>query len=280
MPSSAIGRDSLEDGAAGNGEAADSLATAVARYWQAVAQQDIEIVRRYFELVDRMLAEYWANPVPSGSSRSSTAFEQVRLDAEWTPPYLENPIRGREAWLQSIEDWLEAADTGGSTWTTFRPRRRHRPGRQPQPDPRHEAAASTSTADLHHRHARRRKDRDDHGLPERAEALAAGGLSGRSATGRGPGSSQRPAHQLPRRGPRQRRGELDPLRDLERRRGLARSGGAGRRRLVAEPLRRTTIAVTACCHSGSSRPTTAASTTSGWRISTCSTSAGRRSRRR
>ncbi len=77
-----------------------------------MAQQDTEIVRRYFELVDRMLRRVLGRrPSPSGTSRAlHRAFEQVRLDAEWTPPYLENPLRGREDWLQSIEDWLDAAE--------------------------------------------------------------------------------------------------------------------------------------------------------------------------
>src|SRR3954451_18755861 len=44
--------------------------------------------------------------------------------------------------------------------------------------------------------------------------------------------------------------------------------------LAVEPLVRTTTAVTACCHSGSSRPITAASATSGWRSSTFPPSAG------
>ncbi len=76
-----------------------------------MAEQDTEIVRRYFELVDRMLAEYWSNPVPVREFPPlHRAFEQVSPDAEWTPPHLENPICGKEAWLESIEDWLDAAD--------------------------------------------------------------------------------------------------------------------------------------------------------------------------
>src|SRR4051794_1594615 len=42
----------------------------------------------------------------------------------------------------------------------------------------------------------------------------------------------------------------------------------------AAPSRRTTTASTASCHSGSARPTAAASVTSGWRSRTASTSAG------
>ena len=86
-------------------------------------------------------------------------------------------------------------------------------------------------------------------------------------------SAQRSPHQLARRRARQRRGQLDPLRDFEAGERLA----AEAAQLVGGDLgavASTTTAVTACCHSGSSRPTTAASATAGWRSSTSSTSAG------
>ena len=76
-----------------------------------MSDQDVEIVRRYFELVDRMLGEYWAEPVSLRQFPAlDLAFEQLGPEPEWTPPYLEKPLRGREAWLESIEDWFDAAD--------------------------------------------------------------------------------------------------------------------------------------------------------------------------
>ncbi len=76
-----------------------------------VADQDVEIVRRYFELVDRMLDEYWGDPVPLREFPAlDLAFEQLHPEAEWTPPHLERPLCGREAWLEGIEDLFDAVD--------------------------------------------------------------------------------------------------------------------------------------------------------------------------
>ena len=33
-----------------------------------MSQENVEIVRRYFQLIDRMLGEYWVNPVPLAST--------------------------------------------------------------------------------------------------------------------------------------------------------------------------------------------------------------------
>ena len=81
--------------------------------------------------------------------------------------------------------------------------------------------------------------------------------------------AQLAAHQLARGGARQRRGELDPLRDLEAGQRLGAVAAQLVRRRPRRRPRGRRRAVTACCHSGSARPTTAASATSGWRSSTC-----------
>ena len=111
-------------------------------------------------------------------------------------------------------------------------------------------------------------------------ALAVVALPGRDVVVEPPVTSlarsdqrQLPSDQLARRGARQLVHELDPLRHLvagERPPQCdAQLGGAR----PASP-RKTTTAVTASCHSGSARPTAAASATAGWRSSTSSTSAG------
>jgi hypothetical protein len=59
--------------------------------------QNVEIVARYFRLIDDMLGEYWANPVPlSEYPALDEAFRDVHADAEWKPPHME-AIRGKEA---------------------------------------------------------------------------------------------------------------------------------------------------------------------------------------
>jgi ketosteroid isomerase-like protein len=76
-----------------------------------MSQENVEVVRRYFELIERMLADYWSHPVAvSEYPLIADAFDGVSPDAEWQPPYLGSPIRGREAWLAVIADLLDAAD--------------------------------------------------------------------------------------------------------------------------------------------------------------------------
>ncbi|MGH2925907.1 MAG: nuclear transport factor 2 family protein [Solirubrobacterales bacterium] len=75
-----------------------------------MSQENVEIVRRYFELIDRMLGEYWLNPVPlSEYPETEQAFNEVHPDAEWKPPHME-AFRGKDAWLAAVSDWLDAAD--------------------------------------------------------------------------------------------------------------------------------------------------------------------------
>jgi ketosteroid isomerase-like protein len=76
-----------------------------------VSDANVEIVRRYFELVDRMLEDYWTNPVPVTEYPGlDQAFRDVRADARWKPPNLSHAIQGREAWLTNVADLLDAAD--------------------------------------------------------------------------------------------------------------------------------------------------------------------------
>jgi ketosteroid isomerase-like protein len=76
-----------------------------------MSEENVEVVRRYFELIVRMLDDYWSNPVTlSEYPPIDQAFADVDPEAEWTPPYLGNAIRGKEAWLAAISDWLDAAD--------------------------------------------------------------------------------------------------------------------------------------------------------------------------
>jgi ketosteroid isomerase-like protein len=75
-----------------------------------MSEENVEIVRRYFQHIDRMLGEYWENPVPlSEYPIVDEAFRDVHVDAEWKPPHME-AIRGKEAWLVAVSDWLDAAD--------------------------------------------------------------------------------------------------------------------------------------------------------------------------
>ena len=78
-----------------------------------MSQENVELVRAYWEVVGRLLDEYWANPdVPLSQSPlvDKGAFDLVDPDAEWTPPLTSDTARGRDQWLRTIDDFLEAVD--------------------------------------------------------------------------------------------------------------------------------------------------------------------------
>ena len=78
---------------------------------RAMSQENVEIVRGYWEVVGRLLDEYWANPdVPlSQWPLVEGGFDLVDPDAEWTP-FGQPRVHGREQWLRAIDDALEAVD--------------------------------------------------------------------------------------------------------------------------------------------------------------------------
>ncbi len=76
-----------------------------------MARENIQIVRDYFDHLDQLLAQYWANPVPlSEYPLVEEAFIAVSPDAEWKPPFMREAVRGKDAWLALVTAWLEAAD--------------------------------------------------------------------------------------------------------------------------------------------------------------------------
>ena len=76
-----------------------------------MASENVKIVEAYFQHLDQLLAQYWANPVPlSKYPLVDEAFAAVSPDAEWKPPFMRDTVRGKEAWLALVSSWLEAAD--------------------------------------------------------------------------------------------------------------------------------------------------------------------------
>jgi ketosteroid isomerase-like protein len=72
---------------------------------------NVQIVRNYFEHLDRLLAQYWVDPVPiTEYPQLDEAFGAISPDAEWKPPFMRDAVRGRYAWLDLVSGWLEAAD--------------------------------------------------------------------------------------------------------------------------------------------------------------------------
>jgi|tagenome__1003787_1003787.scaffolds.fasta_scaffold20431399_2 ketosteroid isomerase-like protein len=78
---------------------------------QRMARKNVQIVREYFEHLDQLLAQYWADPVPIREyPLVDQAFAAVSPEAEWKPPFMREAVRGRDAWLDLVTAWLEAAD--------------------------------------------------------------------------------------------------------------------------------------------------------------------------
>ena len=76
-----------------------------------MSEENVEIVERYFRLIDRLLEDYWTDPVPlTEYAGLDEAFRDVRDDALWKPPNLNEAIQGKEAWLGVVSDLLDAAD--------------------------------------------------------------------------------------------------------------------------------------------------------------------------
>jgi ketosteroid isomerase-like protein len=76
-----------------------------------MAPENVEMVERYFRLVDRMLEDYWTDPVPIAEYPGlDDAFRDVHVDARWKPPHLSEPLRGRAGWLAFVSVLLDAVD--------------------------------------------------------------------------------------------------------------------------------------------------------------------------
>jgi ketosteroid isomerase-like protein len=77
-----------------------------------MSQENIEIVRRYFETLDSVLERYWQ--APEGSISDSPlldeVFAQLAPEAEWDSFLQQEPYRGRNEILAAVEDWLDAGE--------------------------------------------------------------------------------------------------------------------------------------------------------------------------
>jgi ketosteroid isomerase-like protein len=77
-----------------------------------MSEEDMEIVRRYFETLDSVLERYWQ--APEGSISDSPlldeVFAQLAPEAEWDSFLRQEPYRGRKEILEAVEDWLDAGE--------------------------------------------------------------------------------------------------------------------------------------------------------------------------
>jgi ketosteroid isomerase-like protein len=76
-----------------------------------MSQENVEIARRYVELLGRFLAAYRANPGPlSETPFIDEFFECLDPEVEWRWPLSDEAFRGREAMLGAATDFLDAVD--------------------------------------------------------------------------------------------------------------------------------------------------------------------------
>ena len=97
-----------------------------------MSEENVKIVRRYFQLIDRMLGEYWENPVPLANTRSSTRRSGTYMPMQSGSRLIwRRSVARRRGWLPSpIGSML--LTTGASSSRNLGLRRGSGPGRESQ----------------------------------------------------------------------------------------------------------------------------------------------------
>jgi ketosteroid isomerase-like protein len=74
-----------------------------------MSQENVEVVRGYFESLNRWLVSYWSDPVVpiAQSPELKEVFGHLDPEAEWDWLFSPETFRGREQLLQAVADWLE-----------------------------------------------------------------------------------------------------------------------------------------------------------------------------
>jgi SnoaL-like domain len=74
-----------------------------------MSQENVEIVRRFYEVLNEWLTSFWSDPEqPLNESRGvEKVFEHLDAEAEWDWVFSPETFRGREQLLQAVADWLE-----------------------------------------------------------------------------------------------------------------------------------------------------------------------------
>jgi ketosteroid isomerase-like protein len=77
-----------------------------------MSQENVDIVRGWYEVVNRWLESYWANPGgPIGETPGTDGvFDRMTPDAEWDWPLTPETFRGRDQLLGAVSDWIETVD--------------------------------------------------------------------------------------------------------------------------------------------------------------------------
>ncbi len=74
-----------------------------------MSEENVELVRGFYESLDRWLASYWSDPVVpiEQSPELEEMFDHLDAEAEWDWLFSPETFRGREQLLQALADYLE-----------------------------------------------------------------------------------------------------------------------------------------------------------------------------
>ena len=76
-----------------------------------MSHENVEIVRRYYEVFGAWLEAYWANPGPIGETPGSEAvINRLHPEAEWDWLLSPQIFRGRDQLLRAVADWIDTMD--------------------------------------------------------------------------------------------------------------------------------------------------------------------------
>ena len=74
-----------------------------------MSQENVEVVRRFYEVLNEWLASYWSDPEQplDQSPGVEKVFAHLDPEAEWDWVFSPETFRGREQLLRAVADWLE-----------------------------------------------------------------------------------------------------------------------------------------------------------------------------
>ena len=74
-----------------------------------MSQENVEVVRRFYEVLNEWLMSYWSDPEQplDQSPELEKVFDHLDPDAEWDWVFSPETFRGREQLMHAVADWLE-----------------------------------------------------------------------------------------------------------------------------------------------------------------------------
>jgi ketosteroid isomerase-like protein len=76
-----------------------------------MSQENVEVVRAYYSLLDRWLEDYWRNPGPVEEAAGvGRVLDQLDPDAEWDWRFSSRTFRGRDEIMEGATDLIDAVD--------------------------------------------------------------------------------------------------------------------------------------------------------------------------